>query len=186
VGVSRMILETPPPGHHHRSFSSVKFMPHFWWTATVRTVYLPSLRLERGIVVVTTRRSGFRNNRRPVLSSFHNSVHRHHYRGLRPAYRDGNRESQEENAPKYPLAQVHGVAWCDPPQSSGTSPGLLALTVGVQIPVIAPQHNQTMFRFRHAAFYFQLKSKVGNILAKVTALRITTLTYSQHLTKYEG
>ena len=28
------------------------------------------------------------------------------------------------------------------------------------------QHNQDQFRLRRAAFYFQLKSKVGNILAK--------------------
>ena len=34
------------------------------------------------------------------------------------------------------------------------------------------QHNQDQFRFRRAAFYSQLKSKVGNILAKATALRI--------------
>ena len=35
------------------------------------------------------------------------------------------------------------------------------------------QHNQDQFRFRRAAFYSQLKSKVGNILAKAKALRIT-------------
>jgi hypothetical protein len=29
-----------------------------------------------------------------------------------------------------------------------------------------------MFRFRRAAFYFQFKSKVGNILAKATAMRV--------------
>ena len=34
------------------------------------------------------------------------------------------------------------------------------------------QHNQDQFRFRRAAFYSQLKSKVGNILAKATALPI--------------
>ena len=34
------------------------------------------------------------------------------------------------------------------------------------------QQNQDKIRFRRAAFYSQLKSKVGNILAKVTALRI--------------
>jgi hypothetical protein len=30
-------------------------------------------------------------------------------------------------------------------------------------------HNQDHFRFRRAAFYSQLKSKVGNTLAKATA-----------------
>jgi hypothetical protein len=34
------------------------------------------------------------------------------------------------------------------------------------------QHNQNQFRFRRAAFYSQLKSKVGNILAKVIVLYI--------------
>ena len=33
-------------------------------------------------------------------------------------------------------------------------------------------HNQDLFRLRRAAFYSQIKSKVGNILAKVIALRI--------------
>ena len=32
------------------------------------------------------------------------------------------------------------------------------------------QHNQDQMRFRRAAFYSQLKAKVGNILAKVTTL----------------
>ena len=32
------------------------------------------------------------------------------------------------------------------------------------------QHHQEQFRFRRVAFYSQLKSKVGNILAKATAL----------------
>ena len=39
------------------------------------------------------------------------------------------------------------------------------------------QHNQDQFRFRRAAFYSQLKSKVGNILAKATALRINLNIY---------
>jgi hypothetical protein len=34
------------------------------------------------------------------------------------------------------------------------------------------QHNQDQFHFHRAAFHSQLKSKVGNILAKTTALRI--------------
>jgi hypothetical protein len=34
------------------------------------------------------------------------------------------------------------------------------------------KHIQDQFRFRRAAFYSKLKSKVGNILAKATALRI--------------
>ena len=34
------------------------------------------------------------------------------------------------------------------------------------------QHNQDQFRFRRAAFYDQLKSKVSNILAKATTLCI--------------
>jgi hypothetical protein len=34
------------------------------------------------------------------------------------------------------------------------------------------QHNKDQFRFRRAAFHSQLKSKVGNILAKTTALCI--------------
>ena len=34
------------------------------------------------------------------------------------------------------------------------------------------QHNVDQLRFRRAAFYSQLKSKVGNILAEATALRI--------------
>jgi hypothetical protein len=34
------------------------------------------------------------------------------------------------------------------------------------------QHNQDLFRFLRAAFNFQLKSKVGNIVAEATALRI--------------
>ena len=37
------------------------------------------------------------------------------------------------------------------------------------------RHNQHQFRFRRAAFYSQLKSKVGNILAKATALRINLI-----------
>ena len=32
--------------------------------------------------------------------------------------------------------------------------------------VVHAQHNQDQFRFRRAAFYSQLKSKLGNILAK--------------------
>jgi hypothetical protein len=34
------------------------------------------------------------------------------------------------------------------------------------------QTHQDLFHFRRTAFYSQLKSKVGNILAKATALRI--------------
>ena len=34
------------------------------------------------------------------------------------------------------------------------------------------QHNQDQFHFHRTAFHSQLKSKVGNILAKTTALRI--------------
>ena len=34
------------------------------------------------------------------------------------------------------------------------------------------EHDQDQFCFRRAAFYSQLKSKVDNILAKTTALRI--------------
>ena len=34
------------------------------------------------------------------------------------------------------------------------------------------QHNQHQFRFRRAAFYSQIKSKVGNILTKTTTLHI--------------
>ena len=37
------------------------------------------------------------------------------------------------------------------------------------------QHNQDSFRFHRAAFYSQLESKVGNILAKATALRINLI-----------
>jgi hypothetical protein len=33
-----------------------------------------------------------------------------------------------------------------------------------------------MFRFRHATFYSQLKSKVGNILTKAEALRVRVAT----------
>jgi hypothetical protein len=32
------------------------------------------------------------------------------------------------------------------------------------------KHNQNQFRFRHTAFYTQLKSKVGKILTKDTTL----------------
>ena len=35
--------------------------------------------------------------------------------------------------------------------------------------VVHAQHNQDQFRFHRSAFYPQLKSKVGNILAKATA-----------------
>ena len=39
------------------------------------------------------------------------------------------------------------------------------------------QHNKDQLRYRRAAFYSQLKSKVSNILAKATALRISLTIY---------
>jgi hypothetical protein len=45
-------------------------------------------------------------------------------------------------------------------------------TAFLQFQELSMRNTQDQFRFRRAAFHSQLKSKVGNILAKTTALRI--------------
>jgi hypothetical protein len=42
------------------------------------------------------------------------------------------------------------------------------------------KHNKEQFRYRCAAFYSQLKSKDGNILAKATAFPLTNLSAHIH------